>query len=126
MGNFEDLKDSADASIRKLATVAQKIQGTGGNATPDELKQLNNEASRLQRDAEATIRKLETEAKGSAPSVRRGLLDSISSLKANLNKSRDSVQKANDASNRGDLLGKSGKQKVRQFTKLCAARIAKR
>jgi hypothetical protein len=108
MSSFEESRDTAEAGIKKLSQVAARI---GGKASPDELKSMNSEASRLQRDAEAAIRRLETEAKGAPPSVRRGQLDTISTLKGSLNKARADLQKANDSAARGELLGKGDRQK---------------
>ena len=59
-------------------------------------------------DIERTIKSLENEARGSAPSQRRGQQDRISDVKQELNGVRQSIQKANDAASRADLL--TGKQ----------------
>jgi hypothetical protein len=107
MSAFPELKESCETATKKLAGVASRM--SSAQASPDELKQLNAEATRLQRDAESSLRKLETEAKGSAPTVRRTLLDTISTLKAGLAKARADVQKANDNAARGELLGGKGK-----------------
>ncbi len=105
------MRESCDAAVKKLSSVVGRIKP---QTSPDELKQLNSEASRLQKEAESTLRKLEAEAKGSAPSVRRGQLDSIATLKSSLNKARTELQKVNDNVARGELLGsKTEKNKVR-------------
>ncbi len=99
----------AETAIRKLAAAAGRLSS---KSTPDELKHTNAEASRFQREAEGAIRKLETEAKGSAPSARRAQLDSISTLKADLAKARSTLQKGNDAASRGELLTRNEKSQV--------------
>ena len=108
----EGLREACEASIKRLQGCAARVSAAAANA--DEVRAVNAEATRLQKDAEAALRKLEAEAKGSAPSARRPVLDAIATLKAALAKARADLQRANDGAGRSELLSKSGKQAQRE------------
>ena len=105
----EGIVESCAAATKKLAQCAARISAAG--ATQDDVRAVNAEASRQQREAEAALRKLETEIKGSGPGARRALSDQLATLKSALSKAKADVQKANDDAGRGELLGRAGKQK---------------
>jgi ElaB/YqjD/DUF883 family membrane-anchored ribosome-binding protein len=109
MSGLDGLKETCEVAIKKLSQIPPRIIAAGSNA--DEVKSMNAEASRLQRDADTALRRLETEAKASAPSVRRQLVDTVAQLKASLGKAKNDLQQANDKAGRQELLGKAGKQK---------------
>lgn len=108
--SFEDTQATGDAAIKKLNGVIGRITS---KLSPEELRQQNAEASRYQREAEGAIRKLETIAKDSPPTSRRGQMETISSLKASLNRARTDLQRSNDNAARGELLNKGDMKKVR-------------
>ena len=108
----DNLRESCEASIKRLQGCAARVSAAAANA--DEVRAVNAEATRLQKDADAALRKLEAEAKGSAPSARRPLLEAAAALKQALAKAKADLQKANDTAGRSELLSKAGKQQQRE------------
>jgi len=97
-----DLVDAGEASIKKLAACAPKIDAAGDDAAA--IKAVNNDATRFIREADGTLRKLEAEAKVAAPSQRREVMEQLAQLKASLQTARSALQKANDGKARASLL----------------------
>jgi len=99
MSTFEETVDAAEANVKRLSTLALSL----GKPDTDE-KTLNTEANKLAREVEATLRKLDNDAKGAAPSARRGMQESVSSLRVSLQGARTALQKANDIRARASLM----------------------
>ena len=99
MSNFSDIVEAAESSIKRLNACAASL----GKADTDE-KALNSEATKLGREVETVVRRLDTDAKAAAPSLRREMLESVSSLRVSLQAARTALQKANDVRARVSLL----------------------
>ena len=111
MASFADLFDSCESNVKKLAAVATRMDSTEGSDSGS-VKSLNSEATRLIREADLSLRKMEAEAKVAAPSQRRELLEQIATLKTSLQAARASLQRANDSKARVALLKPGDKSKA--------------
>jgi hypothetical protein len=67
-------------------------------------KGLNSEATRLLRELDMSVRKMETEAKAAPPSTRRELTEQLTALKSEVGSARSALQKANDTRARASLM----------------------
>jgi vesicle transport through interaction with t-SNAREs 1 len=99
MSTFNDLNQSCQSNFKKAKELVPRIQ----NGSKDEIKNANNSITSIIKEIERTIKAMEVQAKAAPPSSRRNLQDTITELKADLSKIRQSVQKANDSLSRTDL-----------------------
>lgn len=107
--SFADLADSCEASIKKLAACAPRVDAS---ADAGEAKAVNGDATRHVREADGALRKMEAEAKAAGPSQRREYMEQLAQLKASLQAARGALQKANDGKVRAALLKPSDRAKA--------------
>lgn len=107
--NFQDLADACEASIKKLSGCGSRIDATDDASA---IKAVNNDATRFIRDADASLRKMDAEAKAAGPSQRREFMEQLAQLKSALQAARTTLQKANDGKARANLLKPADRAKA--------------
>ena len=100
MSSFADLADASGSSMKRLNGIVSQLSKTN---ELDE-KGLNSEATRLLRELDMSVRKMETEAKAAPPSTRRELTEQLTALKSEVGSARSALQKANDTRARASLI----------------------
>ena len=100
MSTFSDLADAAGASLSRASAIVQALTRPG---EVDE-RALNSEATRLLRELDLALKKMDAEVKAAPPSSRRELSEQLATLRVSLNTARQGLQKANDARARASLM----------------------
>jgi hypothetical protein len=98
--SFADLADGASTALSRVSAIVQALSRPG---EADE-RGLNGEATRLLRDLDLSLKKMDAEVKVAPPSSRRDLSEQLATLRVTLNGARAGLQKANDARARASLI----------------------
>ena len=100
MSSFSDLSDTAASALSKVTGIVQTLSRPG---EADE-RGLNSEATRLLRELDLTLKKMDAEAKVAPPSSRRDLNEQVAGLRVSVNTARTGLQKATDTRARASLI----------------------